>query len=146
MPVAQRSLRVGPPRRFRSTGAGPSLLLIKSRSRSNTSLWLFGSVKQVLARLVEKKMVVPVIDAYSDESRASASNAELIVEDNGIGGLEDGKNGKQRGLGQRIIAGMADKLNGSFHYEPMHRGTRAIMTFPAGDDIQVLSAKQGNAA
>jgi two-component sensor histidine kinase len=78
--------------------------------------------------------------------RASASKAELVVEDHGIGGVDDAKNGRQRGLGQRIIAGMADKLNGSFCYEPMDRGTRAVMTFPAGDDIQVLSAKQGNAA
>jgi two-component sensor histidine kinase len=78
--------------------------------------------------------------------RARGPNAELIVEDGGIGGLNDAKNGRQRGLGQRIIAGMADKLNGSFRYEPADRGTRAIMAFPAGEDVQVLSAKQGNAA
>jgi two-component sensor histidine kinase len=78
--------------------------------------------------------------------RAGASNAELIVEDSGIGGLNDAKNGGRRGLGQRIIAGMADKLNGSFRYEAMDRGTRATMTFPVGNDVQVLSAKHGNAA
>jgi two-component sensor histidine kinase len=77
---------------------------------------------------------------------ARGPNAELIVEDSGIGGLNGEKNGRQRGLGQRIIAGMADKLNGSFRYEHMDRGTRAIMTFPAGDDVQVLSSKHGNAA
>jgi two-component sensor histidine kinase len=78
--------------------------------------------------------------------RTCASNVELVVEDSGVGGLNGAMNGSQRGLGQRIIAGMADKLNGSFRYEPMERGTRAILTFPAGNDIQVLSAKQGNAA
>jgi two-component sensor histidine kinase len=78
--------------------------------------------------------------------RAYGPNAELIVEDSGIGGLNGAKNGRQRGLGQRIIAGMADKLSGTFRYEPMDRGTRAILTFPAGDDIEVLSTKKGNAA
>jgi two-component sensor histidine kinase len=78
--------------------------------------------------------------------RAGASKAELIIEDDGIGGLDDAKNGRRRGLGQRIIAGMAEKLNGSFRYEPLHPGTRAILTFPAGNDIRVLSVEQDSAA
>jgi two-component sensor histidine kinase len=78
--------------------------------------------------------------------RVGTSNAKLIVEDSGAGGLNDATSGRQRGLGLRIIAGMADKLNGSFRYEPTAHGTRAILTFPPGDDMEVLSAKQGNAA
>jgi two-component sensor histidine kinase len=78
--------------------------------------------------------------------RAGASQAELIVEDDGVGGLDDEKNERRRGLGQRIIAGMADRLNGSFRYEPLDHGTRAILTFPTGNGIRMLTIEQDNAA
>ena len=70
--------------------------------------------------------------------QAYASEIELAVEDDGVGCL-DGIDGKRRrGLGQRIIAGMADKLEGCLRYEKLNPGTRAVLTFPIGNQIRVL--------
>ena len=71
--------------------------------------------------------------------QAYGSEIELAVEDDGVGCL-DGINGKRRrGLGQRIIAGMADKLEGCLRYEELNPGTRAILTFPIGNQIKALT-------
>lgn len=68
--------------------------------------------------------------------RADARNVKLIVEDDGIGGMEGAR--PRPGLGQRIMAGMAEKLHGSLHYERKRPGTRAVFTFPLGEDVRVL--------
>ena len=69
--------------------------------------------------------------------QAHASEIELAVEDDGVGC--DQIEGKRRqGLGQRIIAGMADKLEGGLRYEKLNPGTRATLTFPIGNQIRVL--------
>src|SRR5215471_3688498 len=60
--------------------------------------------------------------------QAYGSEIELAVEDDGVGCL-DGVDGKRRrGLGQLIIAGMADKLEGCLRYEGLNPGTRAVLT------------------
>lgn len=71
--------------------------------------------------------------------RADARNVKLIVEDEGIGGMGGGP--RRPGLGQRIMAGMAEKVCGSLHYERRRRGTRAVFTFPLGEDVRVLTGE-----
>jgi two-component sensor histidine kinase/CheY-like chemotaxis protein len=68
--------------------------------------------------------------------RADGPDVKLIVEDDGTGGVE-GLPGR-RGLGQRIMAGMAEKLDGSLHYERRDHGTRAVLTFPLGKDVRLM--------
>ncbi len=75
---------------------------------------------------------------------ADGPKVKLIVEDDGVGGMTDAA--RQRGVGQRIMAGMADKLSGALHYEPRQHGTRAILTFPAGEDVRLLPDKPKNMA
>ncbi len=69
--------------------------------------------------------------------QALSPEIELVVEDDGVGGIDqmDGKN--RRGLGQKIINGMADKLEGCLRYEPLSPGTRAILSFPIGNQIRM---------
>ncbi|MGO9486697.1 MAG: sensor histidine kinase [Rhodomicrobium sp.] len=74
--------------------------------------------------------------------RAEGSNVTLAVEDEGIGGMSDAA--RRHGVGQRIMSGMADKLCGSLHYEARHQGTRAVLTFPAGEDVSLLLDKPQN--
>ena len=69
--------------------------------------------------------------------RARGSEIDLIVEDDGIGAGDRLEGKKSGGLGRRIIAGMADKLEGTLRYEMLEPGTRAILTFPAGDHIRI---------
>ena len=64
---------------------------------------------------------------------------ELVVEDDGVGVLDQLEG--RRGLGQRIISGMADKLEGCLHYEKLSPGTRAILAFPMGNQIRVLGSE-----
>ncbi len=71
--------------------------------------------------------------------RAPGPGVELIVEDDGIGATDLMQEQKTRGLGRRIIAGMADKLEGSLRYETLTPGTRAILTFPAGDHVRAAA-------
>lgn len=70
--------------------------------------------------------------------RAHASEVELAVEDDGVGYFDRGDDKGRRGLGQRIIAGMADKLDGCLRYDKLNPGTRAVLTFPAGNQIRVV--------
>ncbi len=69
--------------------------------------------------------------------QAKESVAELIVEDDGAGIAGD-ENGR-RGIGRRIIAGMADKLDGDVRYERKPCGTRAVLTFPFKDSIRMTA-------
>jgi two-component sensor histidine kinase len=73
--------------------------------------------------------------------RGTGEGIFLAVEDDGIGdmGQADWKN--RRGLGQRIIAGMADKLEGSLRYEKLSPGTRAILTIPAQPHIRICAGE-----
>lgn len=70
--------------------------------------------------------------------KARESEVDLAVEDDGAGYFEMSDGKERRGLGQRIIAGMADKLDGNLHYEKLDPGTRAILTFPAGHHVRLL--------
>ncbi len=72
--------------------------------------------------------------------KARDSEIDLFVEDDGIGGMDQLEEKRRSGLGQRIIAGMADKLEGALRYETLSPGTRAIMTFPINDHIRVLES------
>ena len=67
-----------------------------------------------------------------------ASDVELAVEDDGIGCNDQAEGKRRRGLGQRIIAGMADKIEGCVRYEKLNPGTRAVLTFPIGTQFRVL--------
>ncbi|HZV21434.1 MAG TPA: response regulator [Hyphomicrobiales bacterium] len=69
--------------------------------------------------------------------RAGASEIVLAVEDEGIGGLNDPL--RQSGLGHRIIDGMADKLQGAFRYDPLQKGTRAVLTFPVNEHVRAAA-------
>jgi two-component sensor histidine kinase len=55
-------------------------------------------------------------------------HAELIVEDEGVGNNKEGS--PRMGLGRRIMAGMADKLDGNLTYNCGQSGTRATFSFP----------------
>ncbi len=72
--------------------------------------------------------------------RVSPPEVELVVEDDGVGGIDQINGGNRRGLGQRIINGMADKLEGSLVYEDLNPGTRAILKFPIGNQIKVVGS------
>jgi two-component sensor histidine kinase len=70
---------------------------------------------------------------------AKLDSVELTVEDDGIGGA-DALNGR-RGLGRRIISGMAEKLDGSVRFEDAAIGTRAVLQFPLKEDIRVVKKR-----
>ncbi len=70
-----------------------------------------------------------------------AAGIELAVEDEGIGGLDEHGGTMRPGLGQRIIMGMTEKLDGTVRYERQKRGTLAIVTFPIKEDIRVLNTE-----
>ncbi len=76
--------------------------------------------------------------------QADADNAELVVEDDGVGGADAVESARHRGLGQRIISGMAEKLEGSFRYEQTLKGTRAVLTFPAKEHLRLKAGEQKN--
>jgi len=78
--------------------------------------------------------------------QAHASEVRLAVEDDGVGCFDNGEEKQRRGLGQRIIAGMADKLDGCLRYEKLNPGTRAILTFPVGDQIKVVEKARATAS
>ena len=71
--------------------------------------------------------------------QAYGSEIELAVEDDGVGCLNGADGKRRRGLGQLIIAGMADKLEGCLRYEGLNPGTRAVLTFPIGNEIKALA-------
>ncbi len=71
---------------------------------------------------------------------AAGADVSLTVEDDGIGQIDQIEQGRRRGLGQRIIAGMAEKLDGSMRYEKLSPGTRAILTFPISGHIQAKTS------
>ncbi len=75
--------------------------------------------------------------------RASAADVSLTVEDDGIGGIDQIEIKSRCGLGQRIIAGMAEKLEGSLRYEELAPGTRATLTIPIGSNIRVCASEPG---
>jgi two-component sensor histidine kinase len=52
----------------------------------------------------------------------------LSVEDDGVG-LVNGHTPDGSGLGSVIIKAMAQKLGAEMHYDPSHKGTRAVITF-----------------
>jgi anti-sigma regulatory factor (Ser/Thr protein kinase) len=54
-------------------------------------------------------------------------NAELKVEDDGVGHTDATRHGK--GLGMKIVHMMSTKLGGQVLYDRSHKGTRAILTF-----------------
>jgi two-component sensor histidine kinase len=64
---------------------------------------------------------------------ARGSHIDLTVEDEGA----DSEEGRHSGLGQRIIVGMADKLDGEVRYTRSSAGTRAVLTFPVSDEIRL---------
>jgi two-component sensor histidine kinase len=66
---------------------------------------------------------------------ARGSHIELSVEDDGICPEHANGSGRLSGLGQRIIAGMADKLAGELRYAQTPTGARAILRFPFSGDV-----------
>jgi len=69
------------------------------------------------------------------------SEIDLVVEDDGVGTENPLEKKNRRGLGQRIIAGMAEKLDGALRYEMLSPGIRAVLTFPIGQHIRILSGE-----
>jgi two-component sensor histidine kinase len=56
-------------------------------------------------------------------------NAALVIEDDGVGfGPDSAPRGT--GLGTRIVGAMASNLQSVVTFDPAHRGTRAMLTFP----------------
>ena len=70
--------------------------------------------------------------------RARSPEIGLVVEDDGVGGIDEARQKSRRGLGQRIVAAMAEKLEGTLGYEALTPGTRAVLTFPAGPHVRVM--------
>jgi two-component sensor histidine kinase len=66
-------------------------------------------------------------------TRNGGSTVALVVEDEGVGAMNGTPSGfsSKPGLGQRIIRGMAEKLEGELIYDASRRGTRATLVFPA---------------
>ncbi|MBT3072106.1 response regulator [Rhodomicrobium sp. Az07] len=74
--------------------------------------------------------------------RLRETEIDLVVEDDGVGTRDDPpEKTRRRGLGQRIIAGMAEKLEGALRYEKLSPGTRAVLTFPLGEHVRVLQSE-----
>lgn len=71
--------------------------------------------------------------------RANGSSVDLVVEDDGAETSGARDQDKRPGLGKRIIAGMAEKLDGAVVYEHTDQGTRATLSFPINDDVKVLA-------
>ncbi len=100
----------------------------------------------VAAGIVATELVLNALKhAYPDshgpvrvQLRAAGDDVELIVEDDGVGGVEGADSNQGSGLGQRIITGMADKLDGNLRYDRLAKGTRAVMTFPQKDWVRLM--------
>jgi hypothetical protein len=64
------------------------------------------------------------------------------VEDDGMGAAKGSVSTAPAGLGQRIIAGMADKIDGELRYEHTAKGARAVLSFPITNAIRVPIASR----
>ena len=60
-------------------------------------------------------------------------NAELVVEDDGVGRSDDAPKGT--GLGSRIVIAMAEGMGAKVHYEQKMPGTRARLTFRINENV-----------
>lgn len=60
--------------------------------------------------------------------KVGEGQAELVVEDDGVGRSDDAPKGT--GLGSRIVSAMASGMNAEVRYEAKVPGTRARLTFP----------------
>ena len=63
--------------------------------------------------------------------RIDNAQAELVVEDDGIG-RRDGAPARGTGLGTKLVAAMAGALRGSVEYVARHPGTTGRLVFPLG--------------
>jgi two-component sensor histidine kinase len=62
-------------------------------------------------------------------------NCDLVVEDDGVG-FDTAGAPRSTGLGRRIVAAMAAKLGGEIAFDPVERGTRVRLSFPAAADAE----------
>jgi two-component sensor histidine kinase len=60
---------------------------------------------------------------------AQAADLLLSIADNGVG-LNAKSDPRSTGMGQRIVAAMAAKLDATVGRDPNHTGTRIVLRFP----------------
>jgi len=72
--------------------------------------------------------------------KAKDSEIMLSVEDEGVGANCASGQNPRAGLGQRIIAGMSEKIDGKTVYNITSTGTRAVLTFPITEEIRIMTA------
>jgi len=74
------------------------------------------------------------------ELRAEGNEIALAIADNGVG-LNVKIDSRSTGMGQRIVAAMATKLEASVERDPAHAGTRIVVKFPRVKTQSVKSAE-----
>lgn len=62
--------------------------------------------------------------------REAGGDGRLVVADDGPGGYDPGKSGKDKGMGGRLVAGFVAQIGGTFSVESGH-GTEVRVSFPA---------------
>jgi two-component sensor histidine kinase len=70
---------------------------------------------------------------------AAAADLLLSIADNGVG-LNVKSDPRSTGMGQRIVAAMAAKLDATVGRDPSHAGTRIVLRFPRGKPPPVKPA------
>jgi len=70
---------------------------------------------------------------------AAAADLLLSIADNGVG-LNAKSDPRSTGMGQRIVAAMATKLDATVGRDPNHAGTRIVLRFPRAKPLPVKPA------
>lgn len=114
-----------------STSSAPRLSLALDPVKVPTDKAV--SIGVITAELVTNAIKYAYPDGEAGEIRvllaaSSIAEAELAVEDDGVGWTGEGKP-KGTGLGSRLIAAMSASLGTDIIYEARSRGTRAILRF-----------------
>ncbi|MBI5265132.1 MAG: response regulator [Bradyrhizobium sp.] len=76
------------------------------------------------------------------ELSAQGGNVVLSIADNGVG-INVPSDPRSTGMGQRIVAAMASKLDASIERDPSHAGTRLVLTFSRAAQAKPASVAVG---
>ena len=74
------------------------------------------------------------------ELKSSGDTIDLSITDNGVGYRTKSNDPRSTGLGQRIVAAMASKLDASLTHDPAHAGTRVRLRFTRDQKVKAKPA------